>query len=294
MSEDRIVTSHELEEELKLTEESVFHVATGFKTLDDTLKEVEAGELVVVSGPTGNGKTTFLMSMTKNMSKNNVDTVWFTLEVTSRQFISKLVRSSEEGDKDRLPLFFLPRRGFEDVDAVMVQEFEKAHRRKFEMIDWIEVKIEESIARAKGEGRELRVVFIDHIHMIFSLERVERNISLEIGDMVAKIKQIALSKNLVVFLVAHSKDDPQGTMREPRMQDIRDSGLISRLADTVIGIWRIPNGDDGTGTRLKEIGPNDNKSKIRVWKNRREGQLISFTAYCEKHYISEAGFGAFE
>lgn len=281
---DRIVTSHEMAEELKKTDESVFRFQTGMQSLDRILDGVEAGELIVVTGPTGEGKTTLLMSITKNIAEAKINSLWFTLEVTPRQFINKLVKADEGAI---LPTFYIPFAGYDDVDREFIEQFRRQRGRSFEMIDWIEYKVIEAKLKSEAKGEELRAVFIDHIHMIFSIARVERNVSLEVGDMVAKIKSIALENNIVIFLIAHSKDDPNGTNREPRKEDIRDSGLIPRLADTIIGVWRIPNDDDGHGTRRKELSEGDNKSKIRIFKNRRSGKLGWFTAYHENHYLTE-------
>ena len=154
-------------------------------------------------------------------------------------------------------------------------------------MDWIEVKILEAISRAKADGKVLKGIFIDHIHQIFSISKVEKNISLELGDMVARIKQVAIQHNLVVFLIAHSKDDPMGTMREPRGTDIRDSGLITRLADTVLLIWRVTNDANTDTKRMKEVGPEDTKCKIRLDKNRRVGTRGNFFAKHKDHYIYE-------
>lgn len=266
--EDKIVSSHELAEKLKETEDSVFKISTGIKSVDRLLDEVEMGELVVVTGPTGEGKTTLLMTVTKNMADLKVSTVWFTLEVTPRQFLKKIMKST-----DQLPLFYLPNKNLDNTVA------------------WLEQRIIE--AKVKYDAK---VIFIDHIHSIFSLARVTNNVSLEIGDLVAKIKDMAITNNLVIFLIAHCKDDPQNSAREPRKEDIRDSGLISRLADTIMGVWRIPNRDDGTMNRRNPIDEQDNKSKIRIFKNRRTGVLGSFVMYHRDHYLSEdpfegSGFG---
>ncbi len=277
-----IVTSHELQEALKSTEDRVFTLPTGFPTLDRLLNGVEAGELVIVTGPTGEGKTTLLLSVTSHMAESNVGTVWFTLEVTPRQFISKITKAS----KGTLPLFYLPEKGFDNVDNAAIQAWEKRMGRRFQMIDWVEAKIVEAIRRGEKEGMPIKAVFIDHIHQMFSISKVEKNISLELGDMVAKIKDIAVKNDLVVFLIAHTKDDPMGTAREPRKEDIRDSGLVVRLADTVIGVWRIPN-DDSDSTRRKAIGEGDTRSKIRVFKNRREGTLGTLVADHKDHRLRE-------
>ncbi len=258
--EGKIVSSHELEAQLEKTAKDVFIAKTGIPSLDRILEDTEAGELIVVTGPSGEGKTTLLMTITNNMALKEINTLWFTLEVTPRQFIKKI----KSGVK-KLPLFYLPD---ENIDN---------------HLEWIEEKIIEAQMK-----HNTRIVFIDHIQQIFSLARVQQNISLEIGDLVGKIKQIAIDLNLVIFLIAHSKDDPQGTNREPRKEDIRDSGLIVRLADTVIGVWRIPNTDDGARTRRGDLNETDNKAKVRVFKNRRTGILGWFTMYHENHYLTES------
>ena len=290
---DRIVSSHELAEELKKTDDSIFKIPTGVESLDRILGGgFEAGELIVVTGPTGEGKTTLLMSITKNMAEKETNSVWFTLEVTPRQFLQKLMKASD-AENPKLPLFYIPRAGVEDVDEDYTKKWEQEHRRKYEMIDWIEDRIIEAKVKVEKENKQLKVVFIDHIHMIFSLAQVSRNVSLEIGDMVAKIKEMAITHNLAICLIAHSKDPDSSSTRELRKEDIRDSGLISRLADTIIGVWRIKNSNDGTKTRREEIDEGDNKAKVRIFKNRRMGTLGFFCMYHVDHYMTEEAVDPF-
>lgn len=283
---DRIVSSREMAEELAQTDDSVFKILTGVKQLDRMLGEgVEAGELITITGPTGEGKTTLLMSITKNMAEAGINSVWFTLEVTPRQFMQKLIKA-QGGEKPKVPLFYLPHAGIDDAEDEYVREWEAKRRRRYEMVDWIEDKIIEAKVKVERDGAILKAVFIDHIHQIFPMAKMQ-NVSLEIGDLVARIKNIAITHNLAIFLIAHTKDDPQGTAREPRMADIRDSGLIIRLSDSVVGVWRIKNSNDGTKHRREEIEENDNKAKIRVFKNRRNGTQGFFTMYHKDHYLTE-------
>jgi len=246
--EDRIVTSHELAAQLDL--ETDMGQPTGIKTLDKLLNGVEPGEMVIVSGPTGEGKTTLLMSMTKNMAQAGIPSVWFTLEVTPQSFIKKIKRACG----DNIPLFYIPNRNVDN------------------QLEWIEQRIIE--AKVK---HDVKAVFIDHIHQIFSLHRVKSgSVSLEIGDMVGKIKQMAIDHHLTVFLIAHTRDNSERPTAEPRKEEIRDSGLISRLADAIVLVWRIKNGDEKKTSRPTDLGENDNEAKVRVVKNRREGKLGTF------------------
>lgn len=206
--------------------------------------------------------TTITMTVTQNMAERDVKTAWFTLEVTPRQFIKKM--KSRAGT---VPLFYLPN---ENKDPV---------------IGWIEERIVE--AKVKYD---CKVVFIDHLQQIFSLARMENpnaNLSWEIGDLMAKIKSIAIMHDIAICLIVHTKDDPSGSAREPRKEDIRDSGLVQRLADSIVMIWRVPNDDELTNSRRKVLKEEDRKAKVRVVKNRRSGKLGTWFMYHQDHSLEE-------
>lgn len=254
--EDRIISSHELVTELGNAPVSSYTFATGVKTLDRLLSNVEAGELIVVSGTTGAGKTTFLTTVTKNIA-HETPVAWFTLEVTQRQFLAKFGND--------VPLFYTPAKNTENNVKWLIERI-------------IEAKLKYNV----------KMIFIDHLHQIFSVDKFNgKNLSLELGDIVARIKQLAIEYNLVIWLIAHGTDDKQAHTREPKMTDVRDSGMIIRLADIVMGVWRIPNKFDGNETSVGEIGEEDTKTKVRVWKNRRTGKLGYFTMNFEDGRLIE-------
>lgn len=255
--EDRVVLAQELQNELSLTDDSMFRFNTGIKSMDRILDGVECGELIVVTGLTGGGKTTLLMTITNNMAESGVKSCWFTLEVTPRQFLKKMV--ARGGD---LPEFYIPKENKDNT------------------LKWIEERIVESMVKYNS-----RVVFIDHINAIYSLIQSQGNVSLEIGDLVAKIKSIAIKHNQIIFLIAHCKDPVDS--KEPTERSIRDSGLISRYADSILGIWRVRNEVDPNSTVLGSIEEEDTDSKIRIWKNRRSGKLGKFFMRHENHYLTE-------
>lgn len=261
--EDKIISSHELAEIIK-NEPAPVVINTGFQTMDKILNGVEGGELVVVSGPTNHGKTTMLISITKNMADNGIKSSWFTLENSPRNFIKAI------SNNGTLPLFYLPSKNTENH------------------IQWLIERIIEGCVKYNT-----RVVFIDHLHQIFSIEKMKGNISLELGDIVAQIKQIAIEYGLVIFLVAHCTDSKNNFNTEPTIRDIRDSGLISRLADVVIGVWRIKKNNNLDELKKEKVAENNDDdrdemwNKVRIWKSRREGTWGTFYLKHENHIFSE-------
>lgn len=249
--EDRMVSSVEIAEQLKLTEDNVSIYKTFIPTLDQLLEGgIEGGELAIVTGGTSAGKTTLLMSMTQDMAQD-FNTAWFTMEVTPRQFMKKLGENP--------PLFYTP------------------NENKNGSVEWLLERMIEAIVKY-----DTKVFFIDHLHFFFSLSRFSgKSLSLELGDVVTKIKQLAVDYNVAVFLIAHGTDDKTSN-REPRMTDVRDSGMVIRLADIVIGVWRVPNKSNWETKHLEEYGTDDVKSKVKLWKNRRVGKVGKFFAYYDE------------
>lgn len=262
--EDKMISSHEMKEiidSLPIPEV----IETGIPTLDKVLNGVEAGELIVISGNTGSGKTTLMISITKNMVAKGIKSSWFTLENSPRNFIKAI---SKNGD---LPLFYLPTRNTENH------------------ITWLMERIIEGVIKY-----QTKIIFIDHLHQIFSIEKMKGNLSLEIADIVAQLKQLATEYGLVIFLVAHSTDNKM-TSGDPTIRDIRDSGMISRIADSVIGIWRVRKAETQEELNKQKPaldGDTDEEfyNKLRIWKSRREGKFGTCYLVHENHSFTELDY----
>lgn len=261
--QDKVVSSLDVACELAKRTVPPLKISTYIESVDRMLDGVEESELVVVTGPTGQGKTSTLLHITRKLSEHNIKTLWFSYEMSYSQLINKMQEQALADPSKNVYEFFVPKEITNN------------------QIDFIERKIME--ARAKFD---IRTIFIDHLSMLYSLDKYSRgNASLELGDIVAKIKAIALRHGVIIFLVAHSKKVEAGT--EIFLEDIRDSGHIANLADSVLTVQRVPNDYREGDRRIGQLQEGDNRIRIKVEKNRRRGTRGSLLAEYQNGLISE-------
>lgn len=241
---DKVISSYDMLHKVVNQVGSEIVIHSGLPTLDETLGGFEAGELTVISGPTGNGKTLFAQTLTYNFTFSGHHSLWFSYEVTPKNFLKAFGES--------LPLFYLP------------------ETLKMNALDWLEERVYE--AKLKYN---CRAVFIDHLHFLVDM-RTKNNMSLEIGHTMRSIKKLALKYNLCFFLIAHTSktkmDDEIG------LDSIRDSSFIGQEADNVLMVWRKPEADREANLKVVKNRKNGIFRKIDIVKNA-NGFLIEADDY---------------
>lgn len=198
---DKVVSSKEYQEKLK-TQVTRKGYLTSIGRLDQYTNGFETGELTVISGYTGHGKTSFCQTLTSYFADAEIKALWFSFEMTGQQFFAKF---------PKVPLFYLPL------------------ELKGKAMDWIEDRILEGKIKY-----DIRVVFIDHLHFVIDL--ATSHPSIQIGQVMRSLKTMALKHNISVFLVAHTSM-PRGD-KTPDLGDIRDSSFITQEADATFVIQR--------------------------------------------------------
>lgn len=235
---DRVVTSTEFWR-IQNSKPSIDRsFSSGISTLDQKCEKFEPGEVWVVSGPTGHGKTLLCDTMTRNFIRGNAQSVWFTFEVGAKKLLAKYKTAQD-------PIVHVPL----ELNAYS--------------LDWIEKRVHE--AKLKYD---CRVVFIDHLHYVVNFERLMKARDIEIGATMRALKQqIAVKHNVCVFLIAHMtklefKD-------EPNINDIRDSSFIGQEADGVLIVYRVPE----KGKKKSDQEAYANKARLVIDKARRSGVM---------------------
>lgn len=183
--------------------------------LDRITGGFNGGQLIVVSGTTGHGKTTLCQTFCLNAQAQGMLSTWFSYELQPEYFL-------EQFPDDTMHNILMP--------AVLSGRSP----------EWIELRSWES--KLKYDSH---IVFIDHLHFLVDLHK-SRNISFDVGSVVRNLKLMALKHNLVVFLICHTMKTKEDIDMELGLGSVRDSSLIEQEADQVYYIWRDLEKDNGS------------------------------------------------
>lgn len=206
---------------------------------------VREGDLIVLTGISGEGKTTYAQNITVNMTAEMIPCVWFSYEVMLSNLKAKFEMIADNKNYHLIDIpIFTPKRNTSGN------------------IDWIKNKIIEA-----QKEIQVKAIFIDHIDFI-SPTRVKSSDQkrMMLKEICTELKSLAIDLKIMIFLIAHVKK-VQG--REIEMQDIAESSGIYQLADYVFAISRCKRKENNGGDII-EIDTDD--GYIKMLKNRLTGE----------------------
>lgn len=205
------------------------------------------GELIVVSGKTGEGKTTWCQNVSMKMAERDIPSLWFSYEMSPWYLKQKfeLIAPIENSE------IYAP----EELLAHNLQDLER--------------KILAGI-----QQWACKVIFIDHLHYLTPLKDFGENVSFAVGNIVRELKLMAVKHDVIIVLIAHTKKIYED--EELTLASIRDSSLISQEADYVFLVERLREKQERKKLSLEPIKGTvwTNEAKIQIAKNRRLGQLF--------------------
>lgn len=223
---DQIVSSYEIEERIKLKKQNKgddLVVMSGIPDLDRLTDGFREGNMILIAGPSGHGKTLLAQTITYHLCQKKTETdkqipLFFSFEMPSAQFLRCF---------PTVPYFYMP-------NEIRPYSW-----------DWFVERCRENLAKHDG-----KVIFIDHLHFLLHFFQ-SSSPSLQIGKVARDIKTLALEYGFIIFLLCHITKIPEGS--QANMSHIRDSGLIACEADTVLMVQRRDKDEDETGRAAKII-----------------------------------------
>lgn len=239
IEENEYITSEDM---IKTLEEEQSQVKLGFMDLDNALY-ISQNDFVIIAGGTGTGKTTFALNLLSNLSKE-YQCVYFNMEM-SKKTLYKRLSAIETGIHIGK---FNNMKSLEEKEAkLLYQKVSDIEQRKIILINNSQNidSIEKTVASVKDD-RKL-IVILDHIGLI---NGVGNSLYERMTYIAKKIRGICLDYNCTIFGLCQLSRESQKEERQPKLQDLRDSGEIEQSARKVLMLY---NKDAKKQNEIKDV-----------------------------------------
>lgn len=213
-------------------------IDSGISDLDRVVGPILDGDLVVIAGRPGMGKSSLAKIWSNNAAEKGLHVVEFSLEMTGSQLLSLNV-GQMSGAADPLRAARLGETIDESNWPLITQSLEKISKNKIWIDDTPAIDISELEARALTLNRRNRIdlIIVDYIQLVTSRDKKTRI------DVVSDVSQRlkALAKKIKCPVIALSQLNralEARTNKRPVMSDLRDSGQIEQDADIILFVYR--------------------------------------------------------
>ena len=226
-----------IEENLNSTTPLIGH-STGFRDLDKMTLGLQNGDLILVAGRPSMGKTAFGLSIASSFIENNIPSVFYSLEMSSRSVMYRIISILSKVELKRIfQAKELTDSDFEKIGKA-VELIEKSN---FFIDDTSALSPSEILSRSrklKREQPELGLIVIDYLQLMRADQSNPSRVN-EISEISRATK--ALAKELDIPVIALSqlnRASETRTNKVPILADMRDSGALEQDADLVIFPFR--------------------------------------------------------
>ena len=206
-------------------------IKTGFKNVDRFAGGLTRGEITIIGGRPGHGKSTMMLNMLSNVLSSKKKVLLFNRELTNVEVLKKLI-ALESGKLS----YTMIRQGMyeqqhlQELDRVREFIAKKYSPDRFRMFDQLR-----DFASSATEIKKFKpdVIFDDYIQLITPSGKEEQR-RLQLERIVNDYKWIAKEYNCVVVLASQlnraleTRGNPV-----PQLSDLAESGAIEQVAENV-------------------------------------------------------------
>ena len=207
-------------------------IHTGFEGIDTLAGGLTRGEITVIGGRPGHGKTTFMVNLLANMIGAGYKCVLFNRELPNSELLKKLI-ALESG---RLS-YSLIRKGIYDESGILelekIKKFvvKKYNSDVFRMFDNLR-----DFAKSSAEVKRFKpdVILDDYIQLINPTKQIDQR-RLQLEALVNDYKWLAKEHKAVVVLASQLNRglEMRSSSSKPQLSDLAESGAIEQVAENV-------------------------------------------------------------
>ena len=225
-------------------------VPTGFADLDEVTTGLHGGQMVIVAGRPGQGKSTLALDFMRSCSiKHGRASVIFSLEMSKSEIVMRLLSAEA-----RIKLADMRAGRMSDDDWTrMARRMGEISDAPLFIDDSPNLTMMEIRAKARPLKRkaDLQLIVVDYLQLMTSGKKVESR-QTEVAEFSRSLKLMAKELDVPVAAVCQLNRGPEQRVdKVPQLSDLRETGQLEQDADLVILINR-PDGYDRDSPRAGE------------------------------------------
>jgi replicative DNA helicase len=255
----------ELEDTFDMTESQLaqHRFPIGIGPLDKLLNDLRPGELFVIAGIPGSGKTSLAINMAANIVfKFQKAVSVISYEMTKRELVCRVLSDLAEVDSKKIG-----RQVLEEDEKLRLEHATNRVRQCSHLL-----QIDDRVGHLNADGLRNRIrslvlqskvemVIIDYLQIMpHCADSKGKQTSDQISDTCAKLKDIAKEMNIPIILLSQlNRESMKQAYGRPKMSHLLSSGGIEANADRVLLVWRpdyigYPEVTDNEGTMIDTRG----------------------------------------
>lgn len=230
-----------VEEEIRLAgTEDQNVIATGFGEIDEKIKGFKSGDLVIVAGRPGMGKTTWALNIASHNIFKGKTVLMFSLEMTNEQLIKKIISSDSGLTIDKMMSGEMSQAEW----TTFRDHKEKLSKTNLYVYDKSPITIETLINKTKSiqAVKDIDLIVVDYLQLLMTSNKAPSNSDSRTASMTYISNLLkGLAKDVGCPLISLSQLNrgvESRTDKRPVLSDLRDSGSIEQDADMVIMLYR--------------------------------------------------------
>ena len=205
---------------------------TGYSSLDRFAGGLTRGEITIVGGRPGHGKTTFLLNLLSSMLDQGYKVILFNRELPNTEVIKKLI-CLESG---KLSYGMMRKAVFSPSELETLKEAKEKVVKKFRSDRFLMFDNLKNFSKSSTEVKKFKpdVIFDDYIQLIDTVDpKLDRRLQLE--RLCNDYKWLAKESNASVVIASqlNRQLEYRGSNVRPQLSDLAESGAIEQVAENV-------------------------------------------------------------
>ena len=210
-------------------------IKTGYNNLDKFSGGLTRGEITIIGGRPGHGKTTVMINMLANVLEQGYRAIFFSRELPNAELLKKIVCLESQ----QLSYGMVRKNIFSEKDIKMFNTAVEFIKKKYSKDKFLMFDNVKDFSAASSEVKRFKpdIIFDDYIQLITCKGKEDQR-RLQIEKLVNDYKWLAKDTDAVVVLASQlnrfiERAGARGKALMPQLSDLAESGAIEQVAENV-------------------------------------------------------------